>query len=90
MVLIERCCLYCKAIYGLPKSAIDRLVETGDSFYCPFCGGSQHYSQGESEADKLRRHLNEATSRASANHREAEYQKRRAASFKGHLTRYRR
>lgn len=87
VLVIEECCA-CHIRFAMPQDLQQRaLADRGISFYCP-SGHSQHYS-GETEAEKLKRQLSYAQTRATRwedNYRAAERSK---AALKGHLTRAR-
>lgn len=91
--LVEVVCCRCKEPFGLLQSSYDTLQRNGATFHCPW-GHVQHFAEGETEADKLRRErdrLKQNTAYLQDQLREAreatEHQRRRANGYKGHATR---
>lgn len=50
-------CFHCSASFAIPDDVDDRLRESHENFYCPFCRGGQSYS-AKSEKEKLKDELN--------------------------------
>lgn len=54
--MVAECCCNCGIPFLIPDNYYKMLKRTGVSFYCPN-GHGQHYSVGETEAQKLKRQL---------------------------------
>ncbi|MGP1254905.1 MAG: hypothetical protein ACTS10_10860 [Kiloniellales bacterium] len=97
-LVLETCCK-CQSEFAMPlslyRAARARRGPNGIQFYCPH-GHGQHYVEGESEQEKLRRQLERARQREAwhedrvraANER-ANHEAHRAAAFKGQVTKLR-
>lgn len=84
----------CRISFAMPRDFYEARREDKESFFCPR-GHGQHYT-GKSEKQKLEDRLEreqqrtafEKNRRLDAEH-QAEYQKRRAAAYKGQITKAR-
>lgn len=93
-VLIEKFtgvdCIHCHAIFGLPEPVNKGLIKSGKSFYCPYCGGTQHYCEDETRRLKRRvRELQNSRDGWIKSYKSAiedkALEKRRANGYKGQL-----
>lgn len=85
-LVVEQCCS-CGVAFGLDRDHYQRLRDTHDWFYCPN-GHSLHYT-GPSDAEKLRRKLENEREETRIARADAEVERNRARAFKGHATRLR-
>jgi hypothetical protein len=86
-------CYRCKEPFCLENGTYERLQRNAATFHCPW-GHAQHFIEGETEADKLRRERDALKQRQAYYEdqlREArertEHERRRANGYKGHATR---
>lgn len=84
-------CGECGIEWAMPRWFVAVRRENGATFYCPN-GHPRVFRETEveklrKERDKLARRVEWAESRREAWRRESEHQERRAASYRGHLTR---
>lgn len=84
----QKICIYCKAIYAIPKTANMRLKDTHEEFYCPFCGQSMYYPQ-QTEEEKLKERLEDEQRCCISARQEANSLERSVRAYKGHVTRLR-
>ena len=77
-------CCECGIEFGLKNEFINNLKKAGNIFSCPN-GHEQCFSSEKSKVTKLEEELQRQKNRAESNWEEAEYQSRRAASYKGKL-----
>ena len=86
-------CSRCKEQFGLTDEVENQLRRSSASFHCPW-GHLQHFPQGETEEQKLRRERDSLKQQAARLHdriREeaarADKERHRANGYKGHATR---
>lgn len=93
-------CCQCSEPFGMSDEAYTVLKRSSQLFYCTY-GHAQHFTQGETEADKVRRErdlLKQENARlaesasimsrtATQYYEQAEHERRRANGYKGHATR---
>ena len=89
--LLQDSCANCGVRFGITKQLHDQRRKDGDAFYCP---NGHSLTYGKSEADKLRRQLQQkqAQSDRYAGYWESEKQEssriaRTAIALRGHITR---
>lgn len=84
-------CITCGVEICLPRDFYDRRVQDKKDYYCP-SGHSQHFI-GETEAERLRKQLDEERLRTRRAEEDAAYQatmrKREARAAKGRMTKLR-
>jgi len=86
-------CYRCKEQFGLTNEVEEMLRRNHQTFHCPW-GHSQHFKEGETEEQKLRREVNQLKQnkayledmRRKAEAR-ADRERNRANGYKGHATR---
>ena len=78
-------CYKCGSIFGIEQRRNKRLLETGNTFWCPYCGASQCYT--ETEIQRLKKRLAMERDRTDFQRRLAENAERSRRAVKGHLTR---
>ena len=79
-------CCNCHVVFGLSAAMNADRLRDHKSFYCP-SGHGQSYT-GETEEARLKRQLAAANGNAKAATERADFEERRAAAYKGHLTRH--
>ena len=52
----EISCFKCNGLFAVPESVRNRLVETHNNFYCPFCGQIQHFVK-ETKSEKFSKEI---------------------------------
>lgn len=55
--LSEVSCFHCGQPWWWPQSVDRKRRRDGKTFWCPYCGGSQHYIVGKTKEQKLREQL---------------------------------
>lgn len=86
-------CCQCKVRFGLADDTHMALVQSSATFYCPF-GHKQHFSQGPSEAELLRKERDTLKQQMARSESDVAYYRgrsqeaeRSASAFKGVATR---
>ncbi len=84
-VYITETCLSCGIEFGITKERQEQLRKNHKKYYCP--NGHNQWYTGEHEAEKLSRQLEAERAQSARLSRMADYQRKQAESYKGHLTR---
>ena len=84
LTLVSEICCNCGVVFGFEKTHRQRMLDTGEYFYCPN-GHPQHFT--ESTISKLKKRLASRDEDVSYWIARAENEGRSHAATKGHLTR---
>lgn len=87
-------CANCHEVFSVPTERNDRWRETGESFRCPMCNGSQSYTDSSNkrlrdEIARLERWLKDKREYASSLYEQLEASRRSNAALRGVITKMR-